>query len=247
MTTPNPTTTSRKPADRERASTMSLPILPAGPAPAAVWQGTGGELKALLRAVLVHTVREDLFEALEMVVFEVDHTTLYLVATDRHTLGIARTVVKPSPAGVRFAIAVEADALAQTARTLRSREPVTLTVTSDGVEVDRHRIRQTIPSQTVDGFPDWRRLFASLASKTPTGGEPTGFHPRFLTRFQTATCGEYVPLVIRHYGPTEATVITCGDWFAGALMPMRLHDAATEALNDWLTTCHGDQTQEAAA
>lgn len=70
---------------------------------------------------------------------------------------------------------------------------------------------------------DWRKLLRKLVRHC-SSGEPVGVDVRKLARLHTLPdAGE--PLVVRTYQPDQALVVTCGDWFIAAVMPIRVHPA----------------------
>jgi hypothetical protein len=202
---------------------------------------TGRELRRLLRAVLAHAGTDKQLPALRVVLFDVDGDQANVVATDRFTLGVARTTVEPNGPSVRFTVAVDAADLTTIVRTVRATDRhVVVDVAPAGVEITRGGIRYSLPSVDV-GYPDWQGLLAHLIRKPATEGlTAVGVDPRMLARFHTTgprVTGE--PLVIRCYGPGGAVIVTCGDWFLGAAMPVRLADAPEgdpHRYGHWLAT-----------
>ncbi|MGH8879402.1 MAG: hypothetical protein ACRD0P_18995, partial [Stackebrandtia sp.] len=202
---------------------------------------SGRELRRLLRAVLAHAGTDNQLPALQVVLFDVDGDQAYVVATDRFTLGVARATVEPNGPRVRFTVGVNAADLATIVRTIRDIDRhVVVDVATAGVEITRGGIRYSLPSVDV-GYPNWRDLLARLIRKpAPDLLEAVGVDPRMLARFHTTgRRATHEPLVIRCYGSGTAVIVTCGEWFLGAVMPVRLADAPkgdTQRYGHWHAT-----------
>lgn len=196
----------------------------------------GRDLQRLLRSVLVHAAARDTrvdIPALDQIRFEVTGTALHAIATDRFTIGVARADIETTTPTSDFHVQVPAADLAGVLRTLRVADTATLTLCPNGVEVDDQRITYRLAG-TDHAFPAWRGLLAAAMRNPIDPGEQVGLDSRHLAKFQTATQGRTEPLILHHHGPRRAVVITCGNWFLGAAMPVRLDHTPNRSLAPWL-------------
>lgn len=211
-------------------TTATTATAQAGPPPITVWTTKARELKCWLRAVLPHADRDNLdwMPVLGLVRFEIDGSELVAVATNRYTLAAVRQPVWP--AGGRFTVSVSAKALNALLGTVKGAEEVTLSLDSDGVDLDTPHARYRVAADPALGFPDWRLILAELLAQPAAHDEPTGINPDLAALFRTATCGKPEPLAFTprnllhgesRLATTRAVVVTCGDWFLGAIANAR--------------------------
>jgi DNA polymerase III beta subunit, central domain len=205
---------------------------PDGTAAAAAITVPAHDLRAGLRAVLPHVSRDDQMAALTCVRLEAAGGSLFLAATDRRTMAVARlgiTAADQAAAQVRGALLPLESARALSRLLKGAAGSAALVMADAGLTAD-------IPGTaggwaTLDsGFPQWRKTLGGLLAREP--GELRDSHqldPVLLKRF--AACGS------RRHGPgadplrmrvtaargTAAPVVLFarGDWFLGALMAVR--------------------------
>jgi hypothetical protein len=206
----------------------------------------------MLAAVIPHAANEEDLPALEAIRFEVRDGTLFLIATDCYSIGVARCRIP----GAQAAPVPDATALLPlcvTEGALLSMldcadGTAALVFGEDSLTVDTGRDSATYGTDGhPEHFPDWRVLIAGLLTGEPAElGDTRGIAPLHLAKFQAGpedspgyceeglrvrivspTHRKGVPL---HAGEREPTVLLArGDWFLGALVPMRLdRDVAPE-------------------
>jgi hypothetical protein len=197
-------------------------------------------LRRRLTLVLPHCGEDDTLPALQGVRLEVQDGWLYLAATDRYTMAVARL---PVPGAGEVPVPDQATLLpAETARALRR-----LLKGADGVaalSLGENRISADIgngttgrwPADDKAKFPEWRPMLAKmLAAGTAELGDGHGVDPGKLARFAIgADQFDLVPLSLRvtngssrqvndgEAEPAPVLLVTRGDWFIGCLMPVRL-------------------------
>ena len=176
------------------------------------------DLAWALKAVLPHVLRErDYLPSLEGVRLEADPATktLYCIATDRYTLGVARV---DASAGEAASTVIDRDDVREMLRRLRAKGECELAVYDDGEVCLDWRARWQKSSDLE--FPDWRGLLTSALRRKPI--VPASYHamdPGYLARFAPAS-RDSVPLVFMPVAwsdgghPAPATVVV-GDSFTG--------------------------------
>ena len=207
------------------------------------------ELRRGLTAVLPHAGRDDTLPALTCVLFEVSSSALFLVTTDRYTIGCARLAIPGRPSGT----VPDASALlpARSARALRRllrrADGVVALILGDGqvtADIGSNRTTGGWPAEPAT-FPKWRPMLGKMLAGEPGElGAGHGMAPENLERF-TACGGRrgpgFEPLsmrVVRTGGSAAPSVLFArGSWFLGALISMRRGDgeqAETDSTwTDW--------------
>lgn len=225
--------------------------------PSISFQLTGAELTRMFNRVLPHAATDaDAAEPLQYVHVEATPEGLTLMATDRYTMAATTWELACRVAGhdsVPFTLALRAAQLASTLPTLDPGDTYTLTLTGgpcpdeDDDESSGLTIQApsglTVRLPAVARFPiNWRAVLAPALAAPVSLNEP-GFlvNPNFLARFATAADGDGTPLVMRPTGTDKPVIITCGDHFLGAVMPMTPSDDARldidSALTYWRSIC----------
>lgn len=195
---------------------------------------TGAELRQMLGPVLAHASTDDPFiPVLTYIGIEVTGGELYLIGTDRYTLGVIRHPLT-EPAG-RFTLAVPANALRTMLRTIKAREAVELGISPDAVTI-RHTVTaieyRALAADDIEPI-DWRSLLAkALTANAPREAGDTAVSPAYLARFRAATRdGE--PLMVRALG--HVVVVACGEHFIGAVAPLRPRADTADVFEHWRT------------
>ncbi|MER5419889.1 hypothetical protein [Streptosporangium roseum] len=203
MTTPNAT-------DRRREITLSM---------------TGRELRQFLGAVLPHASSDSAFPPLTVVTFDAEGASLYALATDRYTLGVARHRMVEG-VSAPFTLTVAAATVQAIVRQIKPRAAVRLTLTGEGLTVDQldPQVTYRLPaSGERPVLPNWRAWFAERLADKPTAvitsAHGIALNPAYLARFRSA-CRDRLPLEMRPAGRHVA--ITCGEHFLGLIGPMDL-------------------------
>ena len=200
------------------------------------------DLAWALKAIQPHVARGDVLPALEGLRLEVAVATrtLYVVGTDRYTLGVARVPITGDdlePAET----AIDITACREMIRRLRGKGATGLIIWDDGEVTLDLRVRYP-PAPGAAHFPDWRALLGRyLRYSAGMPGKSWAYNTEYLGRFAAArrdnTALAVVPLRIPSpYGhaPGSATVVLGPD-FAGAVMGVR-NDGdgdAPETLRRW--------------
>jgi hypothetical protein len=205
------------------------------------------KLRDMLAAVIPHADNdyEDSLPALEGVRFEVRAGTLFLVATDRYSIGIARCRIPGAEAApVPDASAIlPLDAVRELNRDLESADgTAALVFGEDSLTTDTGDATGTwVTDSHLEHFPDWRKLMHDVLAGDPAElGGKLGVSPVHLAKFalslNPADDRRYcdTPLRVRIVSPSERNgvplhsgerqpviLVTRGDWFLGALMPTR--------------------------
>ncbi|WP_031166269.1 hypothetical protein [Streptosporangium roseum] len=218
MTTPNAT-------DRRREIALSM---------------TGRELRQLLGAVLQHAGTDPAFPSLTVVTFDAEGAWLYVLATDRYTLGVARHRMTEG-ASAPFTLTVAAATVQAIVRQIKPCAAVRLTLTGEGLTIDQldPQVTYRLPaSGERPVLPNWRVWFAERLAEKPaavlTSAHGIALNPAYLARFRSA-CRDGLPLEMRPAGRHVA--ITCGEHFLGLIGPMDLSKtraASPDPLADWL-------------
>ena len=190
-------------------------------------------LRTMLKAVLPHAGTDDTLPALMAVRFEVRAGVLYLTATDRYTMGVARE---------RIAGAVAAGLPDQSALVAHEHAEHMIETLSDATGTAAIIIKPGEMLVDTDGdvfawatggdfYPDWRsKIGGFLAGETGELGDRFGVDPKLLARFVLDEAPwdpwEPKPLSLRVVPQNEAPVIvvTYGTWFLGAITATRRTD-----------------------
>jgi hypothetical protein len=213
---------------------------------------TGRQLRELCDPVLAHVATSRtaaLVPLLGQVGVEVTDSALYLVGTDRYTLGVVRHAFgdddEASTDGVAFSLTVEAAHLRTMLRTVKTATLAELTVTPDGITM-RHpssvefRIPAvvgevspaSVPSQERATFIDWRQVLNRAVNDGPPGRADIAVSPAYLARFRTAV-RDGMPLCVRPYA--RILLVACAEHFLGAVCPVRISDGAPDPFAAWNT------------
>jgi DNA polymerase III subunit beta len=151
------------------------PALPEPPAPTGTIDG--GVLAVAAAQVGTAASRDDTLPMLTAVCLETDGETLTLAATDRYRLAVREVAWEPAVAGLRAVAMVPARTLADVAKTMSSRTPVTIAFGAAPEDTGAER-----EPRPVDGMISFeggnRRLTARLI-----GGEFIRYRSRFPAEF----------------------------------------------------------------
>lgn len=236
-------TPARAGAGRDTAAAVSIP---------------GPDLRRLVAAVAPHAAADPDTPALCAVQWEVRGGTLWIAATDMYTIAAARwplpaggtpaatgPVLVPAGEALALAEAVGADLAAVTI------DPAASAVTAAWTG-GTYQARQPVP---VPGeIPDWRGVLADLVDGQPASpGGRIMFDPSHLTRFTVRLSrgrpdsDERPPLVRfqlrRHLSNRRLMyLVTCQDWFIGAISPLTAGPGADEyggtIISHWAECLH---------
>lgn len=177
----------------------------------------------------------------------------YLIAsaTDRYVLGIARTKIEGA-AG--FDALVKLRDVKHILATFKSRKDVItkVTLTRDGSTADGATLTVTLADGLFadaddltakyglfDGeFPKLHELFTKW--EAPTEPTATGYNPAYLARFAHVAENRHEPVKVTPGaiattagGKSFATIVQAGDYFLGAIMPVRLSEDFASDLTGW--------------
>lgn len=215
------------------------------------------DLRSALSAVVKHvSPSKDDAPALQGVRVLVDPTTqhVYVMATDRYTLALARVSIWEDLAGYGSAGVVELDlSVDDVADVLRIFRPVgkdgpqervrlrvdtplalTLTDASGLFTMPDQDRTLTLPVQCHEGFPDVRRILARLVrtamallaeSRDSAGSPVIAADAAYTARFAAAGKAYARPLYHLQSAEARAAILyRVGDSFLGALMPLAVDD-----------------------
>jgi hypothetical protein len=205
-------------------------------------------LRTILSAALPFAGTEDSLPVINTVLLEGKGKWLVATSTDRYIMGMTRTAVEGAD-GFQALVKV-ADAkhilktftaakgqgrgpvvsLALTARTTTTLAKLTIS-REDGLFADCDNLTATYA--LVDGtFPGIAGLFHKWnLSATRTS---SGFNPLLLAKFQHVTETRGEPVRVSYGDDRGLTVVQAGDYFLGAIMPVRLADESpTKDLEGW--------------
>lgn len=223
------------------------------------------KLRRMLTAVLPHVSRDDTLPALTAVKFEVDAGVLYLAATDRYTIAVAREKI-PGAREAMSAFALPAEGAWSLRRMLKGAGDVAALSVADGLlSVDcGGGTSATWAVGTKWAFPKWRPMFHRMVTADRCEmGDDFGLDPYMLERFAAGKRSWAEPLNVRvtRGGTAEMAspvlMVTRGDWFIGAQMPARMNrerhrgadgqaPAAADAWAAWTAATAPEQKPEAA-
>jgi hypothetical protein len=210
----------------------------------------------MLDAVMPHAGGEDAMPALEAVLFEVRGGTLYLAATDRYSMGIARCQIP----GAQAAPVPDASALVPICVTqgelpgLLEGSDVTAAVVfgDDGLTVDTGSASGRYATDPhPEHFPDWRALMPEFLAGEPAEMGTYTADAAMLARFAVTLAprdDEYTvaPLAMRvvsprtqfgvplHSGERHPVILFARkDWFVGVASPIRRRAADEPHPDPW--------------
>lgn len=199
---------------------------------------TARELGALLKPVFPLVGTDDYLPVLTAIHLSVRDGYLIAQATDRFRLGMCRHKLEDqgTPELEALVLARDLKRVLQLFKPTRNVDPVlrfkvraesgTLEVTNlaafDGL------LEAVVTFPTLDAsFPDVRKLLVDVM-QLETSGEVRAFNPRFLAAFAAAQRSAGDVLVLRQATPGKPLVVTCGEHFVGALMPVRTRGAEVD-------------------
>lgn len=180
---------------------------------------------------------------------------LIATATDRYVVGMARQKVEGADG---FEALVKIKDVKHILATFKSRKDVFAKVTlatdgesgtasltvalADGLFADADDL--TARYSLIDGkFPGVAAIFREW--KAPAEVTGTGYNPAYLAKFAHVTESRGEPIKVTG-GGLKPTIVQAGDYFLGAIMPVRLVDVAITELSEWVTTL-GEPAAEQAA
>lgn len=163
-------------------------------------------------------------------------------ATDRYVLGVTRTRIEGA-AG--FEALLKVRDVKHILATFKARKGIvtkvmltrdggtadgTLAVTlADGLFAEADDL--TAKYGLVDGqFPKTHELFTKWEPPTEPAG--IGYNAKYLAKFAHVTSGRGEPIKITG-GGDRTTIVQAGDYFLGAIMPVRLTDTLISDVSDW--------------
>jgi hypothetical protein len=217
------------------------------------------KLRDMLDAVMPHAGTDDTLPVLMTVRFEVLAGALWLAATDRYTMGVARYVIPGAgDAQVQDATAALMPGEARVMReALDGAADVAALTFGDDLRMDagtgwRGTWENAGTAKTAKLYPEWRPLLARmLAARDAAFAPALGLDPEYLPRFAALDdpawsaeedgetfrrCTE--PLVMRavnigEHGCASTLLVARGDWFLGAVMLMRNDAPAAPKGGPW--------------
>ena len=179
---------------------------------------TGRRLYDMLTMVLPHA--EPLEEALDgagLVCIEVRDTSLYVVATDRYTLGVARHVLDaPAP---RVRITMPRDGAHELLAALERHLGDTITIAvGDGEAVVRVGHRRLAVYPTNRHFPAWRGMVHDLLLQPrEASGGYTVIKPHLVARLRAACELTGAPAEVLSVAPDRAHLVRVGGGYLAVL------------------------------
>lgn len=192
---------------------------------------TARDLRALLVPVIPHAGDVRGFPQLHAIRLSVQGEHLLATATDRYSLAICRhkvdgpaepfEAVVPLPA-VKQILSVFRVTKAANPRLRISVEDGVLTVTAIDGLVDF--AGATLKYQLIlQEFPKVEPVIVEALAASPEPIDAAGFNAEYLARFRAAT-SRNEPLVCRQSTPSKPMLVTAGDHFIAAIMPVRLDE-----------------------
>jgi hypothetical protein len=203
------------------------------------------ELRTLLARVIPFAADHKLYSGalpvIESVQLQVRGDQLIASATDRYVLGMARTSIEGDK---DFEALLKILDVKHILTIFKSRKgiatKVTLTRTgglsdgtlavalADGLFAGADDL--TAKYGLIDGtFPKVHEIFTKW--EAPTEATATGYNPAYLARFAHVTTHN-LPIKLSG-GGDRATIVQAGDYFLGAIMPVRITDMKFSEMNDW--------------
>jgi len=204
-----------------------------------------GKLRLMLTAVLPHANDDDTLPALCGVNFEMCGGTLFLAATDRYTLGVAREQVPGAiAAGVPDQSALLPLEAARDLRRMLKKQAgdIAILIEDGNLKVEAGSVSGSWATVAKAKFPKWRTLIRpGLTGTTVPLGDGYGVNAERLTRLAAGARKTGEALRIRVLLPAKKdqdrgrppmVAATVGDWFLGVVMPVRM-DGAPAQWDDW--------------
>jgi len=218
-------------------------------------------LRRMLTAVLPHIGLDEELPALTNVRFEVRGGTLFAEATDRYTMGVARCGAGGEPGAQQAMLPRKsAKALRKVLRDAEGRVTITLEPGLMRAEIDGLTAAEWKTDTRDYSGTSWDDLMHRMVAGTPAAFEDRfGLDAAKLGRF--AIKGPWLePLLVRVLLPlrrdgatppgdaSPVLLVTRGDWFLGALMPVRVPvpKDAEATWNEWVKTTAPAEKTEAA-
>jgi DNA polymerase III beta subunit, central domain len=218
------------------------------------------KLRDMLAAVLPHVCTDDTLPSIMGVLFEVAGGVLYLAATDRYSIGVARHAIPladeaPVPDHQALLGVGRAQELH---KGLERADGTAVLVLRDGQLIVDHGSRNTWKTSPAD-FPGWRGVLRAMLAAGPTQLDgDKGIAPRLLARFAAPDAEEWNPWdpggmrvrIVRPEAP--AILVTREDWFIGAAMGVRIVSRLDDpgrvapAWDDWAAVCAEPEPAEDA-
>lgn len=169
---------------------------------------------------------------------------LTATATDRYVVGMARLFVDGADGFNALVKLKDAKHILSTFKTRRgiiTKVELAATGTAgvdsaltislaDGLfaEADELTARYSL----IDGrFPAVEKIVTAWEPPTETTG--TGYNPTYLSRFANVTEGRSEPVKVLNGGTGKPTIVQAGDYFIGAIMPVRLSSDLMLGLDEW--------------
>lgn len=211
------------------------------------------DLVRALVSVMPHAGDDTTLPAISCVQFEVIEQRLYLMATDRYTVGVSHMPL-PEPKDQIKQPGVKSDldfrtvlqiadvkqlfAVAKMASTAFKPLPTDVTIEVKGEQVhvtaglESHVLRAAVGATA----PPWRGLFPSTMDLTVDVGPYVAYNAQFMARFAKAGDKHDAMLTWRQPG-TKPLLITVGDSFFGLIMPVKAEATVMlDHLPDWVRT-----------
>lgn len=211
------------------------------------------ELRTLLNRVVPFAMQDKYggLPVLQSIHLEGKGGYLLATATDRYILGISRTKVEGADG---FQALVKLKDVRHILATFKSRKGIitSVTLTTSGSTADGNNLTVTLADGMfadaddltaryglIDGeFPKIAKLFTEWQPPTEVAG--TGYNPAYLARFAHVADNRNVPVKVTPGsisgsagGKSFATIVQAGDYFLGAIMPVRLGAETVGDVADW--------------
>lgn len=191
------------------------------------------ELRRILTQVEPHTSRNDWLPAIAGIRLEGDGKHLIAIATDRHTMGIARTPLR-SDAGP-WGVTIPGSRVKGLRRWLKAHASLaTILISPAEKTVTFESPTDEIHLTTAGGdFPKWRGMIAKLIADNPQPVPFTAYTTEFLARWTAAGC---------FLGASQAApgkpLVLFGENFLGLQMPASVAEGRTreKSVEEWADT-----------
>lgn len=191
------------------------------------------DFRALVTPVIPHTDGPRGFPVLQAIKLSVQGEHLLAIATDRYSLGICRHKLDGEVATFEAVVPVPAVKQILTVfRVTKTANPqlrlsvdvttadALLTVTAIDGLVDLAGATLKYQLITTE-FPKVEHIIAEGIEAKPEPFDVKAFNAEYLSRFRAATKVQE-PVICRQTAPTKPMVVTVGQHFVGAVMPVRL-------------------------
>lgn len=202
------------------------------------------DFRTMLNQVTPHISTDDTLPLLCGVRIEACRDGVFLIATDRFSLAVARHPEPPVDLWTAFMTTADIKAYRALAAAAGTR--------AASLELDCGDVRITVGGYTLPlpdrtglgAFPDWRKRLRDAVASAPHLTDPVSLAPHLLVRWntpvpghqprrtRTANTGAGVDrggaLTVWSGGPHEPVVFARGDHFLGAQMPIRFKDDTTD-------------------